>query len=143
MNVTLTLGSIACGMRHRSMLLTRAPMEAAVLRLRTGRSVVVDDAFGAQTAQGIVPEAKHLLASGRLQADAVHLSAEFRPMLVSKPSLWDSLRFTTLIGEGVQEPVLAHAVRSLAAVASALSDAEQRSDLSLSPAWPAQGSGPR
>ena len=114
-------------------------MNEVISRLRSGRAVVLDDALGAATAQGIRQESIHLLASGRLRPDEVHLSSDFQSVLATRPGLWDSLRITTLVGDLVRAPVLAHAVKSLAALARGLSAAEQRFEMSLSPAWPALG----
>ena len=114
-------------------------MEIALASLRAGRAVVIDDAFGAGTAHGIAHAAAQLLSSGRLRADSVHLDGEFSGALAAQPSLWDSLRLTTLLGADAEHPALAHAIRSLAAAITALSAAELESGTSMSAAWPARG----
>ena len=128
--------------------LTRG-LRRSLRRLSRGDLVVVDDAFGASVAAGVLLETKRLLAAGRMHFEAPRHYAPDMPsamadaMYAANPGFWDSLRLTRWLAAADAEaeglPALAHAIHSLEGLHAALGAAEVSLTSPLSPAWPPSG----
>ena len=109
-------------------------LDAAVARLGRGEVLVVDSALGARVAAGVLHDVKRKLSAGALVGDNV--SATLAPAIYSAvPGLWDSYRLISWLQPDARFPALAHAMAALGRVCESLSDAEQRLQRALSPAW--------